>query len=634
MKRKFFMGLAALIAMIVLVSIGCGIKVLKENPKNDPKGDPGDALETTINIPQPDSLNQVDWECGTYYSDISAKQIEAYLQKLKEDGWKSLDGTEMIFQVAKGVSLFQFYKENCLLQMIIRIEDRENAMVNSILVRQDQDISIEEVRDLQNETTLDEAMTKIQSNVDDLVKEKLIPTARGNIIGIFEIFIDNAYEKMGIQAYAAVSEYGFSGCFLIHQGITSYVEGNLENACIADIDTDGAYELVDLFSDWNKGIQRINMIAYEYTAPDMLGLRIELLQRKYENCFVPKSGYEVLKLKKEDETTIRVIDEAKDYGKLRAEGSSLQVEDGEAFPFEVWSTSYDQKLLLDFDKVMPETPPEVVISVDRLSLDYIVQEGELTIADAFKEIKAREQFIPTFHLGGFSMMEVSKRIRINFGNSIPDSILVYDAMLNENGSVRYGEKHIEEQAVKILDSSNIEFNLKQQMSYYLSSNMEDYERDWYRLFRVVCRWGEMEATYAFLVNTGNYEKLTEIEDQEFLICEGTYSALSSSWGIGFSVDLAKLPKQYVIEWRVSDGIIKTWSEAVTKPMGILTQHNGYPMTSSEDENQGAVIWTPLSFEDTQDVTIEAYIYESAEDKSPIAYSKVTLKNNDGLYQKK
>jgi hypothetical protein len=230
----------------------------------------------------------------------------------------------------------------------------------------------------------------------------------------------------------------------------------------------------------------------------------------------------------------------------------------------------------------------------------------------------------------FGSEDKNKTVVIDFGNSIPDSIHVTDAILDDGGKPLYGDKSIMNETVKILDDSKVSFELKQHMALYLSSNLEDYEKDWRRLFRVVCRFGEKECVYAFLINTGKEQQLTEITDHDFLECEDTYSMLSSSWGLGISIDTKKLPKRYSIEWQVGDGMIREWNDSTKKPIGITAQHNGYPATYSWDDNHGAILWNPTSFDKT--VTVRAVIYEE-EEKAPIAYADLVLTNEAGGYRK-
>ena len=128
---------------------------------------------------------------------------------------------------------------------------------------------------------------------------------------------------------------------------------------------------------------------------------------------------------------------------------------------------------------------------------------------------------------------------------------------------------------------------------------------------------------------GNTEILTELPNNNFLFSEGTFSEISSDWGIGISVNSDKLPSTdpYYIEWQVSGGILRKWCERDLKLIEINDSYNGYPRTSSGDENKGAVIWTPITFLQEEVVTIRANLFESAEDKIPIAYSELIITND-------
>jgi L-fucose mutarotase/ribose pyranase (RbsD/FucU family) len=589
----------------------------------------------------PSSNASVDWECGTYFSDISMENMEDYLQALVDEGWKHIQGNTISSEITVGTSNYMLTNGTDILQMMIFLRDKEVAICNSILIKLDVNLSISKINNRKDAISNSEALDKIQLQVDEMLKQGTIPYTKGLITGLFEIYIEDAYDKLQSQAYAAISDNGFAGCFLIRKGIVSAVKGNLSNACIVDIDEDENYELVDLFTTWGAGIYKIELVAYEYRTPSFLSSNIiQLLQCEYYNCFVPESGYEELYLTKVNDTTIKLVGETVDYGKIKAKGTTLFLDNMEGFPFEEWAVSYDQNQLLVVDKDIPLTPPEIIISIDGLSLNYVVspsnwgkEENEFATGNALAEIMKSDSFIPTFGLANRSIVETYKSVMINFGNSIPDSIKVYDAMLDDQGGVRYGDKLIMEQTVKILDGRRVSFDLKQHIANGLSSFLGDYEKDWRRLFRVVCKWGDKECVYAFLINTGIVETLTEIPDNQLIDCDGSFSKVSSSWGLGLSIDGTNLPKRYVIEWQVSDGSLRKWSELGTKPMNITEQHNGYPMTFSDDNNKGAVIWAPLSFDTEEDVIVKAYVYEEDADKSPIAYSKILLENRAGVFQK-
>jgi hypothetical protein len=594
-----------------------------------------------INLPSPIANARVDWECGTYFSDISLENMKNYLQMLVDTGWRDFEGSNISTELVEGTSNYMLSNGSDILQMMIFFRDKECSLSNSILVKMDTKLSTSEIKNRKDAISKVEALDKIQHNIDETQNQGNIPYTKRLITGLFEIFIDDAYDKLQLQAYAAISDNGFAGCFLIRRGIVSYVVGNLSNACIVDIDNDDKYELVDLYTTWDAGVNKIYLVAYEYKTPIYFSSTTEILQNKYYNCFVSEGNYEFLHLQKMDDTTINLVGEVTVYGAIKAQGTNLILDKTGKVPFVEWSVAYDQSQLLDLDKEIPATPPNIIISIDGLSVDYVVsptkwgkKAKEFNTKEALAQISKSNPFIPTFVLAGWNNEEGNKSILIDFGKSIPDSIKVYDAMLDDQGNVRYGDKLIMEQTVKILDSSRVSFDLKQHMAFSLSSFLGDYEKDWRRLFRVVCKWGDKECVFAFLINTGLEETLTEISDHQFLNCEGSFSRVSSSWGLGFTIDSTNLPKHYIIEWQVSEGSLRKWSDIRIKPIGIKEQHNGYPMTFSEDNNEGAVIWTPLSFDTEKAVIVKAYIYKKEADKRPVAYSEIMIENRSGVFQKK
>jgi hypothetical protein len=478
------------------------------------------AMIAETKLPEPDSDSSVQWECGTYYSNISVDGLQNFFQELKEDGWRDYSGNELSTELSDGVSEYMLTKGKDLLQIMVFLEDRKEAICNSILIRKDYNLPVAKIRSRENALSKEEAMEEIRRYTDRVQNTEEFPYERENLVGVFEIFIEGAFDKMELQAYAAISDFGFYGCFLIRKGFVSYIGGDLNNACVADIDADGQYELVDVYTVWESGITRFHLMAYTFIDPLYYNSPAEILQVKYANSFVPKEEYRELFLEKVDDTSVKLTGNNEDYGLIRIEEDTLVVDHMEKFPFDEWARYYSQDILKGIDKVIPEAPPEIKITIDGTDIGYTVRETdwngtvqEYTLNDAYNEIIAGHPFIPTFRLGGMIEHDISRAVIFDFGKSIPDSVLIYDAMLHTDGGLRYGERLIQKQIFKIVDESHIQFDLKQHMSYFLSSNSQDYQRDWYRLFRVVCRWGENECTYAFLFNTGSTEILEEPSKQ-------------------------------------------------------------------------------------------------------------------------
>ncbi len=633
------LGIGAVILMLILYTVVCYIlidnnKVSEEEVASAVKKSDQEVLiareeNLPTDIPVPGSEYQVDWECGTYYSNISKDAIETYLLTLKNAGWEDFKAEEQSIKVVNGTSTYRFVKDDMILQMIVSLEG-EFPLCNSILLRVDDGINVEELNRRKAAVDVVNVREMIQTAIDYKVKEGELPAARQNIEGIFEIYIPNAYDKLELQAFAAISNPGVIGCFLVRKGVVSYVEGNLANAIIADIDQDGSEELVDLYSTWEAGLFKNFLIAYEYLNPISFSSYTEIPVKKYSNCFVPAGDYERLTLLRKD-GEIRLLGEYTDYGTLVVKEQSIILQDMEHFPYDEWATTYDQSLLTKNEKKLPAEPPEVIVTIDGIGLDYVVhktswngEESDFTKEMAFDEILAKDEFLPKVFLGSFGTEAPERTIIMDFGDSIPDTIQISDFLLDEKGAQRFGGKLGLEQTAKILDSSRVSFPLAQHMSLYLSSNSRDYDRDWRRLFLITCRFGERECVYAVLLNTGKNEQLTALSEHDFLQCEGTYSRLSSSWGLGLSVQSDRLPERYLIEWQVSGGMIRSWDSATKKPIGITAQHNSYPVTYSQDDNKGELIWNPISFNDSDEVTVRALIYEGEKQRNPLAFDEIIL----------
>jgi hypothetical protein len=308
----------------------------------------------TLVISAPTSNASVDWECGTYYSDISKENLESYLKLLVENGWKDLWGNTISTEVTDGTSEYTLYKGNNLLQIMTFLVDPEMSICNSILIKLDENIVIADINNRSKALSKSEALEKIQDNIENLPNQEEIPSTKRIVTGVFEVFIDDAFEKMNLQAYAAISDNGFTGCFLIRKDVVSHIPGSLNNTCVADIDVDSKYELLDLFG-FGSGIFRYQLTAYDFAIlPNHCSSIIEHLNRKYYNCFVPKSGYAELVLKKIDDTTVMLVGDGKEYGTLKVNGQSLVVENMQEFPFEEWSKTYDQSILPDLVKEIPD----------------------------------------------------------------------------------------------------------------------------------------------------------------------------------------------------------------------------------------------------------------------------------------
>ncbi len=486
-------------------------------------------------LPKPVADNEADWGCGLYYSSISYEAICDYLSALKNEGWYLTEdpntefagkGTQnnsgrlhllsscerpMVTELPVGISRLQLSDGQNLLQLLITIESKEAALNNSVLARSEEGISASYVYMREEALTKAEALALLQPEIDRLARENNLYAAKGEVIGLFEIFIRDSYEKMGLQAYAAITDRGVVGSFLLCRGRTLSIIGYLTESCVADLDGNGSYELLDL-AGYGSGIYRIELSIYEYGTPIYFSSLTKVLYKKYGNCFVPEKGYGVLKFLKQNDSEVRLIGMDMesgrdiDYGRLVLDGYYSAPEKLEQFPYQQWKDAFDQSRLSAINKIIPEDAPEITLSIDGRKLDYIITktkwDGYTESYDSsviFQELTEKAKPNPIYRVS--SGTEAAYQIEIDFGSSIPDTIRVQDMMLDDNGNSRYGSKPILEREVEILDDSRVQFGLVQHMAYYLSSHSKDYEKSWNRLFHVICTWEKNEAVYSFLVNT-------------------------------------------------------------------------------------------------------------------------------------
>lgn len=202
----------------------------------------------------------------------------------------------------------------------------------------------------------EQALEMIQPVIDSLVEEEVISVPDSTATNLLELYIDDAFEKMGLQAFAAIGEQDFIGNFLVIGDEVCYAFGPLDNTCVADIDRDGVYELLDILG-FGSGIYRIELTAYKLAVPVWSSSFKKELHEVDNECFVPNMGYDELIFEKVDDYAVKlwgvewvdvdsqttILKKTTDYGLLQSNGSDFFIlEDYDNFPFKSWSSLYDQ----------------------------------------------------------------------------------------------------------------------------------------------------------------------------------------------------------------------------------------------------------------------------------------------------
>lgn len=148
---------------------------------------------------------------------------------------------------------------------------------------------------------------------------------------------------------------------------------------------------------------------------------------------------------------------------------------------------------------MPE-PPGIEIRAAGLEIDYIVALNQwrgvvYDREDTFQAIMKdrRKTDLPYIQQG--------KEFVIEFNGTVPDSAELQDHILDAEGNVKYTQREIRTYPIEFKNKRG-SFVLSSHPAAFLSSNSSDYEPGAsVRGFRLLCRWGENECEYAFIIRT-------------------------------------------------------------------------------------------------------------------------------------
>ena len=157
-----------------------------------------------------------------------------------------------------------------------------------------------------------------------------------------------------------------------------------------------------------------------------------------------------------------------------------------------------------FKDSFSQEPPEIIITVDNQTIDYVVGKnkwngGVYDREDTLKSIMKVDSKIVVPYI------KLDKMLNIEFKQNPPKTIEIFDYLLNENGETKYDDKTKIQIPVKLKDGK-CSFEFTKNMVAGLSSNSEDYKAGkTLRGFKVTCRWGNNdranECEYGFIIRT-------------------------------------------------------------------------------------------------------------------------------------
>ncbi len=150
---------------------------------------------------------------------------------------------------------------------------------------------------------------------------------------------------------------------------------------------------------------------------------------------------------------------------------------------------------------LPETPPAVEIDAGGITVsntaniscwDNTVYLLDGTASD-WLSVYGEPVFFP---LGTFFRVTLPEK------TAAPDSIMVTDTLIREDGTPKYDKKAAVNEVVPEIEENVVTFSLDNHWATGLSSNSEDYqEGSAWRCFEISCSWGENVCVYTFCVRT-------------------------------------------------------------------------------------------------------------------------------------
>ena len=537
--------------ILMLCFSGCGLKNIDteqaDTKMNINVSNVSWSSDFSIPVPKPDTEYIASNDYGTFCYGFDAEQLKEYLKELEVDGWFCIDNTiiegkvhytysngDMIFQIIDHTKVVVVYSD--ITETFETVEDWEdsenltdsdNLTDSYILVNFSYGFNT--IKQRENTLPKTEAIILIGENIYQLenTDSELAIVGGTKITMVIERFMEDSFEKMGLQAFTVLNEKGrLVGNYLICNQSVLYVFDSLKDVCVVDIDKDGEYELLSLYG-WGSGIYRIELSAYKYVNPIYFSSNKKILQCAYRNCFVPKDGYGKLSLKKISDTEVRLLnhdwlaEDSKEYtGDPMDFGVITRAEDGyhlvperlEQFPYDQWDYAYDQvnissssdgTVLQEIEKSLEE-PPLINITVGEKKLNYEVCKTVWNGVESNESISFTELFNNKEEILLFDSpengLEFKDTIVLDFGDIVPDSIIIKDYLLSSSGVSIYNDKLAMDKIVKIEGNGIFSFGLNQHFAMMLSSNTATYENPSYRGFRAICTFGEDKlCEYVFVL---------------------------------------------------------------------------------------------------------------------------------------
>lgn len=153
-------------------------------------------------------------------------------------------------------------------------------------------------------------------------------------------------------------------------------------------------------------------------------------------------------------------------------------------------------LVSNSKSIIPQEPPEILITVDGRSVNYVIGKN-IWNGSIFDRLDNFQLIIKENH--EIIYVPIGKEFTVEFNGTSPDSIEITDEVIDTSGNVMFNNSG---QDIPVeLNKGKILFILKEHPATLLSSNTETFENGVIRGFRVLSKWGDNECEYTFVIKT-------------------------------------------------------------------------------------------------------------------------------------
>ena len=146
----------------------------------------------------------------------------------------------------------------------------------------------------------------------------------------------------------------------------------------------------------------------------------------------------------------------------------------------------------------PNVPPKVSITSNNIEIPYVI--GKNIWNGAIYDREDNLQFIMKDNTEEtLKYIPIGQEIEIVFEGFYPESVKLVDQVIDNSGNEIFTNSSKD---ISInFDNGKGSFKLDNHYATSLSSNSETFEKGVLRGFRLICKWGENECEYSFIIKT-------------------------------------------------------------------------------------------------------------------------------------